>query len=244
MFPDLCNVQNRLLRSLSDDEFQLLRAFFEPVKLKVNDLLVQRLSPIRHLHFIEDGMASIVSAPERSRCVQVSCVGREGMTGIPVLLDLTLTPLETFVQVSGTAFRIPADAMRGAIDASPSLHRKLLKYSYTATLQTVEAAHSFSHNTVAERLARWLLLAHDRANSDDIFLTHTVLASMIGARRAGVTDAVAILEGEGMIKAMRGHIIVLDRDALIVRTAGCYGSSEAEYARTIGKAVWPRPSAA
>lgn len=227
------SIQNHILRSLPSEELRRLQGSLEPVTLNVKDVLVQPDVPIAYAYFVERGMASVVTIGEAGRGVEVSCVGREGMAGLPLLFDLDSTPLTTCVQIAGSAFRIAKADLKEAMDASASLRLKLLRYSHATMLQAAEAAHGFGLYTISQRLARWILLAHDRTDGDDILLTHELLALMLGVRRSGVTDAVAILEGEGMIKGLRAQIIVRDRAALIQRAGGCYGRSEAEYARVM-----------
>ena len=137
------------------------------------------------------------------------------------------------MQGSGSALRMRTEDLRAAIDASPLLRGKLLRYAHAVLLQTAETAMSLGFYTVNQRLARWILMSHDRADGDDLFLSHDYLSLMLGTRRSGVTVAVQCLEGEKMIKASRGHIIVQDRPKLIRLAGECYGRSKAEYERVL-----------
>lgn len=225
--------RNKLLQSLSSEDLGRLDPHLEPVALNVKDVLVEQEKPIEHVYFVEDGIASVVTVSPSGRTLEVSNVGREGMTGIAILFDLDRTPLRTFVQVKGSAFRIPVPALLEAVEASPSLRKRLLRYAHTAMIQTADTALSLGHYTVNQRLARWILMGHDRADGNDVPLTHEFLALMLGVRRSGVSVAMAILEGEGMIKAIRANVVVRDRAKLIEMAGGSYGRSEAEYARVL-----------
>ncbi|MDR9780971.1 Crp/Fnr family transcriptional regulator [Rhizobium redzepovicii] len=226
--------RNQLLRSLRREDLARLEPHLEPVDLKIKDILVEQDKPIEHVYFVEEGIASVVTVSPAGRTLEVSNVGREGMTGISILFDVDRTPLRTFMQVAGTGFRFPVEVLLKEMEASPSLRRKLLRYAHTVMIQTSDTALALGHYTVNQRLARWILMGHDRADGNDVPLTHEFLALMLGVRRAGVSIALAIIEGEGMIRAMRGHVVVRDRAKLIDMAGGSYGLSEAEYARVLG----------
>jgi CRP-like cAMP-binding protein len=133
--------------------------------------------------------------------------------------------------VPGSALRMDADALRQAIGQSPSLHQHLLRYIETFQVQVAYTALSHGSFTIEERLARWLLMCHDRLDGNDLPLVHEFLSMMLGVRRSGVTIAVQTLEGTGAIKATRGHIIIRDREMLEEAANGSYGVPEAEYRR-------------
>jgi CRP-like cAMP-binding protein len=148
-----------------------------------------------------------------------------------VVLGDDRSPHETMVQVSGEAMRLPAADLRHAMDASPTLRNLLLRYSQAFMIQTSHTALANGRAKLEERLARWLLMAHDRIDGDELPLVHEFLAVMLGVRRAGVTVALHILEGQALIGARRGKIIVLDRQGLEEAANGIYGVPEREYER-------------
>jgi hypothetical protein len=156
------------------------------------------------------------------------------MSATSLLLGVDQTPQEMFMQVPGVGLRIEAAAFTAALRQSPSLHASLLKYIQTFTIQTAHTAVSNGSYTIEERLARWLLMCHDRLDTDDLPLTHDFLAIMLAVRRSGVTVAVQTLEGAGMIKGHRGRVTILDRAKLLETANGSYGPPEAEYERLIG----------
>ncbi|MES2473843.1 MAG: Crp/Fnr family transcriptional regulator, partial [Pseudomonadota bacterium] len=168
--------------------------------------------------------------------VEVGIIGNEGMTGIPVLLGTDRGIHETFIQTAGQGWRISADALRAAMDKSASLRRHLLHYAHVMTTQMASTALANARFKIDERLARWLLMAEDRADGSTIHLTHELLAVMLGSRRAGVTHALNEFQKRGVIQTRRGIIEILKREALEETANGSYGAAEAEYRRLFGRA--------
>jgi len=163
--------------------------------------------------------------------IEVGIIGREGLIGIPVVLGTDRNPFEFFVQIPGHGLRMSAEALTRAMDRSRSLHRHLLRYVQAKSVQAAETAFANANNNVESRLARWILMCHDRVDGDDIPLTHEFMAMMLGIRRAGVTTALHVLEGNGLIRAKRGTVTVRDREKLEEMADDAYGISEAEYER-------------
>ncbi|MBB2719621.1 UNVERIFIED_ORG: CRP-like cAMP-binding protein [Rhizobium etli] len=213
--------RNELLNSFSE-ELRWLEADLQPVKLDVGAILVERDAPIQHVHFIERGIVAAVTTTRGGRSLEVFSVGREGMTGISVVLEADRTPWRAFVQEAGSAVRIPTRAIREAVKRSPSIREKLLRYAHSIMVQMAETALALGHYSLNQRLARLILMSHDRAGSDELLITHEFLAMMLGVRRAGVSEALALLEGEGMIRSERGKVIIRNRADLITMTGGSY----------------------
>lgn len=156
------------------------------------------------------------------------------MTGLPVVLGDHRTPHSTYMQAAGRGQCIPASQLRTAMNASRSLQAMLLKFVQAFSVQTAQTAVCNAQSNVSQRLARWLLMAHDRLQTDLLPLTHEFLSLMLGVRRPGVTEALNSLKKLGLITSARGQIRVSDRKGL-ERTAGeTYGVPEAEYRRLLG----------
>ena len=154
------------------------------------------------------------------------------MTGLPILLGIERPIHETFIQSAGRGWRISSGMFDAAIKRSPTLHGVLLRYVHTLVTQMAYTALANGRYTIEERLARWLLMAEDRAGKGNtITLTHEFLALMLGARRAGVTVAINEFHKQGVLRTERGRITVQDRRALEEAANGCYGTPEAEYER-------------
>jgi CRP-like cAMP-binding protein len=214
--------RNRILSRLSAADFGLLEASLEPVDLPVPRQLERRNTAIEHAYFPERGFASVVANGQSDRSIEVGLVGREGMTGSSLLLGADRSPNETFMQLDGDGWRLAAADLRQTTERSASLSRSFLQYVHTFLVQVTQTALSNGRSKLDERLARWLLMAHDRAEGDDIRLTHEFLATMLGVRRPGVTIALSQLEKVGLIRANRGSIGILDRRGLEIMSNGAY----------------------
>lgn len=228
--------RNRLLRALPPDDLALLRPHLDPVRLQRGDVVIRPGEPMEHVYFPEDGLASVIShaGAGESRRAEVGLFGLEGMAGTALVLGVDRTPHETFVQVDGTWLRVGADALAEAMRRGTALRGLLMRYVQTFLLTLGQTALANGTHTTQERLARWLLMCHDRLDGDDLPLTHDLLSLMLAAHRPGVTVAVHALEGARMIRARRGVITVLDRGKLRQVAGGTYGVAEAEYERLIG----------
>ncbi len=226
--------RNGVLATLSPNETNHIEPHLEPVPLPVGTRLVEPNAPIRHVCFLDAGIASLVAATPQGRRIEVGIIGREGLTGLPVLLGADRTPHECFVQTPGSGWRIGADDLRRALAASPSLHRHLLRFAQAFLVQMGQTALSNGSHLLEQRLARWLLMCHDRVDGDELSTTHEFLALMLGVRRAGVTQALQALEDRGAIATQRGQVTVLDRAGLEGAAGDGYGVCEAEYERLVG----------
>lgn len=228
-------VRNRLLGALAPDDFARLAPTLESVPLALGDLLIEAHRPIGHAHFVEDGVVSLVADTDEGR-IEIGVVGREGMVGTALVLGTDRTPHAAMVQVEGAALRVPADILRGALAASPALRGVLGRYVQGLIVQVGQTVHAGMDLTVEGRLARWILMTHDRLDQDELPLTHEFLSLMLGVRRPGVTAAMHVLEGAGMIVARRGRITVRDREKLTDMAGDSYGLAEAEYERLLAEA--------
>ncbi|RUM22261.1 Crp/Fnr family transcriptional regulator [Rhizobium vallis] len=228
------NFRNELLRAMGLQELELLRPHLEPVDLDVPLILETENSPVGDVYMLESGLASIVARFPGGRDIEVGIVGREGMTGAAVILGGNQSANRTFMQVSGHGFKLPASVLSQAMEESRALRSLLLAYVQALLAQTTSTVLANGHAKLEERLARWLLMVHDRTDGMTIWLTHEFLAVMLGVRRAGVTVALHLLEGKGLIRSTRRQIVILNRQGLIEEAHGAYGAAEEEYRRLIG----------
>jgi CRP-like cAMP-binding protein len=226
-------VGNRLLASLSPEDFASLQPHLTPVSVDTRQVLIEPNTPIAHIYFPEAGMSSVTNNSSGGK-IEVGVVGREGLVGLPIVLGIDHTPYEFFMQIPGHGWRIAVQDLEQAMARSRSLHRHLLRYAQASHVQVSETAFANANSDVEARLARWLLMCHDRVEGDDIPLTHEFIAMMLGVRRPGVTVALHVLEGMQVIRAKRGLITVLDREKLEALADDAYGLSEAEYTRLMG----------
>jgi len=228
------NRSNQLLASLSTNDFDLLEPHLESVTLGIRKHLEKPNKRIDAAYFPESGFASVVAVQSSGKQVEVGLIGREGMTGMPIVLGNHRSPHATYIQAAGKGKCIPSTELRKATMTSQSLRDSLLKYVQAFNVQTTHTAISNAQSRMDVRLSRWLLMAHDRIGDDVLPLTHEFLALMLAVRRAGVTDALHALRKQGLISYQRGKITVRNRKGM-ERTAGeAYGTPEAEYRRLIG----------
>jgi CRP-like cAMP-binding protein len=225
--------RNRLLSIMEPGDFERLRPHLERVTLNTKDVLEEANEPVRHVYFLEPCVASVVAITAEGEQMEVGLFGPEGMSGIVVIHGADRSPMQTFIQVAGPALRMPADELRSALDESPTLRSLLMRYAQAYAVQVAFTALANGRYTIEERLARWLLMCHDRVDGNTIALTHEFLALMLGVRRAGVTTALQILEGAHIIKASRGRIEIVDRAELLESAGDSYGLPEAEYERLV-----------
>jgi CRP-like cAMP-binding protein len=225
---------NTLLLSLSSPDFDLLAPHLEAVTLGLRKMLEKPNKRIENVYFPETGFASVVAIQRSGKEVEVGLIGREGMTGLPVVLGNHRSPHATYIQAPGKGHSIPASELRQAIQASGSLRDSLLKFVQAFGVQTSHTAICNAQSKMDERLARWLLMAQDRIQSDVLPLTHEFLSLMLGVRRPGVTVALKTLRERGLISYLRGEITIKDRKGMARVAGDAYGTPESEYRRLIG----------
>jgi CRP-like cAMP-binding protein len=217
---------NRILSRLSPADLGLLEPHLEPVDLPVHRPLEGRNRRIDYAYFIEAGFASVVANGFGKPSIEVGIIGREGMTGLAIVMGYQCASHDTYVQAAGTGQRITASKLREADEGSNTLHRAMLRYAHAYLLQTTSTALANGRGKIEERLSRWLLMANDRIGGDRMPLTHEFLALMLGVRRSGVTIALQALEKKAFISRNRGNIFILDRRGLQKESNGTYLRSE------------------
>ena len=220
--------QNLLLKRVSDSDLALL-ASLTLVELPLHQHLYEAHEPLTAIYFPEDSLASIVAEVGKGT-IEVGIVGREGVTSSWIVTRDTQSPFETFVQAAGHAYRVDAAEARAALEQSSALRQLFLTFARSYEIQVASTSIANGQALLEERLARWLLMVGDRLGPS-FQITHEFLAAMLAVRRSGVTLALQVLEGEGMIRATRGNVAVTNRDGLVARANGAYGLAEREYAR-------------
>jgi CRP-like cAMP-binding protein len=225
---------NRILNALTRAEYERLAIHLEPVNLSHGEVLYHPDQPITHVYFPNRGTISIVSTFEDGASVEVGMVGNEGMFGVCVFLGSISTPLEAVVQLPGDGLRMRADVLRKEFNKGGQLQDLLLRYTQAFITQIAQTAACNRAHPVEGRLVRWLLMCQDRSHSKDLKLTQEFIATMLGTRRAGVTEAAGQLQARGLIQYKRGHINILDREGLEAASCECYQIVKKEFGRLIG----------
>ena len=222
--PTAPTTRNRLLAALPPEALAQVRPLLEPVELPLRQVLHAAGEPIEAVWFPETGWASMLAWLEDGDAAEVGLVGREGMVGLPVLLGADHDDIEAMVQAPGTALRMDAAAFREELESIPAFRALLLRYALVHHGQVARTAACNGRHHTDQRLARWLLMAHDRTSGNDEFpMTHEFLAMMLGVRRAGVTVAAGQLSKAGYIRYERGCVEVTDRAGLESVACECYG---------------------
>jgi CRP-like cAMP-binding protein len=225
---------NQILAALQESDMALLQPELERVDLPMRRQLEQHNRPIEYVYFLDSGLASMVASAGADHSIEVGIVGYEGMSGLPVVLGTDRPSYETFIQTAGVGRRIASAKLRATLARSPSLQITMLKYVQTLMTQMAYTALANGRYKLEERLARWLLMADDRAAGVPLQLTHEFLSLMLGSRRAGVTVALQEFQKVGVIQTKRATIIVNDRRALEEAANGSYGTPETEYKQLFG----------
>jgi CRP-like cAMP-binding protein len=232
---------NRLLSLLSDDDYERLRPHLSEVAFDYKKSLYEASRPIEQVYFPVDGVASLVITTIDGSSAEVGTIGSEGFVGLPICLGDRDAPSSVYVQVPGTALRLDARIFREQLDRSPALNRIMLRYSHAFFNQVAQSAVCAHLHRVEQRCCRWLLMTRDRMPSDDFLLTQEFLGMMLGVRRTTVTDVMGSLQKAGLVRYRRGHVTILDHEALRQRVCECYEVSKREFDRLLGDtAVAPR----
>jgi CRP-like cAMP-binding protein len=190
--------------------------------------------PIPFVYFPLNSLLSLVTVLEDGSTVEAGSIGREGMAGLPILLDAGTTPMQTLTQIPGQAVRVKAEIIKQAFDAGGALRHILHRYIHTTIVLGSQTAACNRFHRVEARLCRWLLMSSDGIGKEDLFLTHDFLATMLGVRRAGVSEAASQLQSQGLIHYQRGRIQIVDRKGLETSACECYEAVKAEYVRLFG----------
>ena len=232
-------IRNRLLNTLSPDNLALLTPNLIFGSFPQRHHFEVAGKPFDHICFPQTLVTSVV-ANQGDLLVEIGLIGCEGMTGSAALLGADRSINSSFVQIAGDGFVIPVSDVLAAIQKSESMRLTFLKYVQVLVQQTSHTAIANSVAKLPQRLARWLLMAHDRVESNTLKLTHEFLAIMLAVRRAGVTETVNMLEEDGLITCTRGVVEVLNRKGLEKVAGQFYGKPEAEYRRLLNRAAMER----
>src|SRR5580693_3876650 len=225
---------NRLLSLLSDNDYERLRPHLSQVILEYRKSLYEASRPIEHVYFPVDGVASLVITTAEGASAEVGTIGSEGMVGLPICFGDRDAPSAVYVQVPGTALVMDSRAFRGELERSPSLNLMMLRYAHAFFNQVAQSAACAHLHRVEQRCCRWLLMTRDRMPTDEFLLTHEFLGMMLGVRRTTVTDVMGSLQKAGLIRYRRGHVTILDQEALRHRACECYDISRLEFDRLLG----------
>jgi CRP-like cAMP-binding protein len=224
--------ENHLIKRLPPGARRRLLDICEPIHLARGAVLGEYGAPTRNVYFPTDSYVSLGIYTGGNPALEVGMVGREGMLGAHLALGMPNESLHALVQGPGSAWCIPARAFRREFLRNPALQRCLYRYLYVLMAQMASSAACLRFHLIGPRLARWLLMSHDRAHSDHVCVTQEILAHMLGVRRGAITAAASDLQRSGMIEYSRGAITVLNRVGLEGASCACYTAERRAYSNS------------
>jgi CRP-like cAMP-binding protein len=227
-------LRNGLLMALPSEDLARLRPMLQPVDLPFDQTLCETGGLVDAVLFPESGMVSLLATLEDGEQVEVGIAGQEGLVGLSLVFGDDRSLVEARVQMEGTALRIGAAAFQAEMDRSAAVRGLLLRYALAFQAQVTLTAACNARHAIEQRLARWLLTAHDRAGADEFAMTHEFLSLMLGVRRPGVTITAGMLQKAGLIHYTRGRMAITDRPGLEAATCECYHITRREFARLLG----------
>jgi len=186
---------------------------------------------IKYVYFPNSGIVSLLNIMSDNIAAEVGMVGNEGMAGLPVFLGVDTTPNQAIVQAPGNCLRMKAEVFKALVNSSDTLHCLLLRYTHALMMQTSQSVACKSHHSVQQRCCRWLLMTHDRVETNQFPITHQFLSQMMGVRRSSVTEVANLLKKAGLIRYYRGQLTIQDRLGLESAACECYQKVKVEFDR-------------
>ena len=223
---------NHLLASLPDAEWQRWLPHLEYVDMPLGAVLYESGSKLSHVYFPTTSIVSLLYVMESGASAEIAVVGNEGIVGISLFMGGETSPSRALVQSAGHGYRLTSLLIKEEFKRPPVLHL-LLRYTQALITQMSQTAVCNRHHSLDQQLCRWLLLSLDRLQGNELVMTQELIANMLGVRREGVTEAALKLQKAGLIEYARGHIKVVDRPALELRSCECYAVVKTEYDRLL-----------
>lgn len=214
--------QNHLLAAMPAVELDRLAAHLELVAMPIGNVLCESGGKLQHVYFPTTAIVSLQYVMENGASAEIAGVGNEGVLGISLFLGGETTPSRALVQTGGYGYRLKASLLMQEFNRAGILQRLLLRYTQALLTQMSMIAACNRHHSVEQQLSRWLLSTLDRLPTNELTMTQELIASMLGVRREGVTEAAGKLQQAGLISYRRGHITVLDRSGLNAHACECY----------------------
>jgi len=215
-------VSNKILLTISDDEYRVIRPNLEYVKLPSHLTLHEPAERVKFLYFPNAGLISLVVPMEDGRTVEAGVVGSEGAAGVPIVVGLVRSPVREIVQIAADGFKVEAGAILRTLKSTPQLQMTLSRYAIVQGMQVAQTVACNRLHQIEQRLARWLLMAQDRVGSALIEMTHDFLAIMLGTNRPTVSYAAALLHQGKSIDYIRGGVKIVNRKKLEASACECY----------------------
>lgn len=224
---------NRLLASLPAADYRRLLSHLEPQPISPGDVLYEPDARLQYVHFPTAGIISLVHVTRDGSSVEISAVGNEGLVGIAVFLGGNSRPNRAVAQCNGFAYRLKANKLKDEFARGGALQKLLLRYTQLIITQKAQMAVCNRHHTLDQQLCRWLLMSLDRLGSNEVMMTQDLIANLLGVRRESVTEAARKLQLANVIRYTRGHITVVNREALEANVCECYEIVRREFDRLL-----------
>lgn len=218
-------VENQLLVRLPPADRDRIGAQSECIELLSGSVLYVPGHTIEHAYFPRTAVICLMATLPDHHPLEISLVGNEGMLGASLVLGVPTAPMQASVHTSGSCLRLSRLQLHAVLSEIPALRTTLNHYLHLQVMQLAQSAACIHFHDIEQRLARWLLMTHDRAHGDHFHFTHECLANMLGVRRSGVTLAAGLLQNQGLIQYTRGEITILDRKGLEAASCLCYSAS-------------------
>jgi CRP-like cAMP-binding protein len=225
--------QNHLLGALPAEDFERLAAHLKLVPMPLGEILYEPGEQLQHAYFPTTAIVSLHYVMESGASAETAGVGNEGVVGIALFMGGNTTPSSAVVKTAGHAYRLERRMLKQEFDRAGLLQRLLLRYTQALITQMTQTAACNRHHSVEQQLCRWLLSTLDRVPSHELIITQELVASMLGVRREGITEAAGKLQHAGFIRYRRGHISVLNRTGLETRACECYAVVRTELGRLL-----------
>ena len=226
-------IGNRLLARLPEDEYELLRPHLARVSFKLGDVIYESGGEQSYIYFPTTAIISLLYLMENGSSAEMGVAGNEGLVGVALFMGGNTVPNRAVVQSAGDAFRMTTKILRSEFARGRTFQRLLLMYTQALMTQMSQTAVCNRLHTVEQQLCRWLLLSHDRLDTDELVMTQELIANMLGVRREGVTMAARQLQEQGLISYVRGRIRILNRAGLEAAVCECYSVVKDEYDRLL-----------
>jgi CRP-like cAMP-binding protein len=230
-------LKNYLLAAMPADEFARVQAKLEPISFKLGEVLYEAGDKIDYLHFPTTAIISLLYIMENGATAEIGVIGNDGVCGFALFLGGNSTSNRAIIQSAGDAFRMKEKDVKEEFALGGAFQKMLLRYTQALMTQIAQTAVCNRLHTLEQQLCRWLLLSHDRLNSNELVMTHDLISNMLGVRREGVTLAAQKLAKRHLIKNIRGTITVVDRQGLEEAVCECYKVVNNEYNRLLGRGI-------
>ena len=225
--------QNHLIAALPTEEWKRLSVHMELVYMPLGDVLYESGTQLRHVYFPTTSIVSLLYVMADGRSAEIAVVGNEGIIGVALFMGGETMPNRAVVQSAGYAYRLQGQVLKQEFNRAVELQHLLLRYTQALLTQMAQTAVCNRHHSVDQQLCRWLLLSLDRLTSNEMIVTHELIASMLGVRRETISEAAGKLRKAGLIQYSRGHITVLNRQGLEAYACECYQSVKKETNRIL-----------